>query len=396
VGGGLCLYDDSVAWASNPGWSIHHNQAGEEGGGVFVTSGTAFLAEGVIEDNAAERGGGIAARGGSITLNGTDIRYNEAEYGGGLASSGSALVNVARGTFRQNVASVRGGGIDAIEGPLELGGVVVDDNEAIYGGGIAVSDEAEVDAVGVRVRGNTADLEGGGVWISTPSSTSFVMTGFGGLEGCHGSGAMPGTDEYCSEIRANTAKYGGGLYMDGGWSAFEHTAFWANRTTTGGEGEAIYLTDEDTSFWGRNSLVAMHGYGPVGGDVVHVGDDSTFEGRFMTITDSRYGTPIHFTGGASGLLIRSIVWDSADTVLDSPFSLNAMCTSFNGVTGATHGVNRDFNWDPQFVTTARGKYRLDSTSVNSIDKCNAGPSYDMDSDPRPVNTLYDRGAFEAQ
>lgn len=68
---------------------------------------------------------------------------------------------------------------------------------------------------------------------------------------------------------------------------------------------------------------------------------------------------------------------------------------FRAVTGATLGLNIVFGLDPFFVSTARGNYRLDAASINAIDQCTTGLAFDLDSDPRPVNVRYDRGAFEA-
>ncbi|MEN1729460.1 MAG: hypothetical protein AAGJ52_13575, partial [Pseudomonadota bacterium] len=49
--------------------------------------------------------------------------------------------------------------------------------------------------------------------------------------------------------------------------------------------------------------------------------------------------------------------------------------------------------DPGFVTTARGNYRLDASSV-SADQCADGPGRDLDGLYRLSGSLIDQGAFE--
>jgi hypothetical protein len=73
---------------------------------------------------------------------------------------------------------------------------------------------------------------------------------------------------------------------------------------------------------------------------------------------------------------------------------------FRGLTGPRTGTNilAGPQFDPVFVTTGRGKYRLGPNSINAVNQCSLSLTYDLDSDPRPVpfGGQSDRGAFEWQ
>ena len=58
----------------------------QDGGGVYISSGTVTLNSCNIHNNQASSsdGGGIAVYGGTATLTGCDIHDNQAKYGGGV------------------------------------------------------------------------------------------------------------------------------------------------------------------------------------------------------------------------------------------------------------------------------------------------------------------------
>jgi hypothetical protein len=314
-----------------------------------------FVLEGDVTDNVSTgSGGGVAVSNvyGRLDIHGADILRNTAEgNGGGLNIVGAEEVSIVGTWINHNVAGGAGGGI-YFSGIL-LGGALVD----------------------LRIRG--------------PQTLQ---------EGCEYRGPVA-MDRYCSEVRDNAADVGGGWYSFFSDASIEETAFIGNRATSQGGG----LLLANPGAWGvpnavdlKNVLVARNRSPEV--DVVRVEDGAELTAAHLTMTGN-VGTPLHYLGAALGAVRRSIIWEDLDVVVDAPLVLPAACTSFNAVSGATSGVNRAFGVDPQFVVTPRGHYRLDAVaSPNSVDRCSAGASSDLDSDPRPAGPagLWDRGAFEAQ
>jgi hypothetical protein len=180
-----------------------------------------------------------------------------------------------------------------------------------------------------------------------------------------------------------------------GAAIIDRTAFIANAATD--NAAAIALDDDDApSLTLKNSLVVLHD--AAGKDVIEVGELATLNARNITVTDN-VGTPVRYDATAGGEFVRSIVWDADDFVVVSPNSINAACTSFNGVTGTTTGANRVFSTFPFVVSTPRGDYRLHWFFSPEVDRCAMGTNHDLDSDSRPAGPLptpYDRGAFEVQ
>lgn len=214
-------------------------------------------------------------------------------------------------------------------------------------------------------------------------------------EGCGTRGAI-GKNEYCSDIRANTASGGGGgLYLEDGTVFVSRTVLRQNIAPV--SAASIWMravTTGSPALGASNVLIANNG-NAINVDSVRVMGGG-FVGEAITSADN-LGAPFRFGAGAPpSLLQRTIVWDLGNVVSSAPTALGATCTMFRGVTGATVGPNIVFGLDPMFVTTARGKYRLSAASANAVDQCTTGQPFDLDSDPRPVNVLYDRGAFEQQ
>ena len=253
-----------------------------------------------------------------------------------------------------------------------------------------------IDAESSWFHGNVAEGNGGGIAVESDGTNlpSLTVDGALGDEGClPAENFRPAVDEYCSEFRENVAGgYGGGLYLEAGATSVNRTAFIANDAGT--EAFALGLRNVDNpSLRLKNALVVDHSAG-AGQSVIIAGNSTTLDAEHVTVT-ANTGTPVRYTPSSAGSFLRSIVWDTSNFLVDSPNSINAACTSFNNVTGTTTGANRAFILDPIFDATPRGNYRLDPTSPER-DVCNNGLANDLDSDTRPVNVLYDRGAFEYQ
>jgi len=194
-GGGVSL---SNGVASISGGEIRNNVADERGGGVNGESSEIFiLPDGHIAENRAGNGGGIAIAGGTVTVSGGRINENTARDGGAIeaagtsretnvlihggeiigneAGSGGAVdlhgsyvrMMMHGGRISSNSASGRGGGVRLRSGIFEMRGGYIEDNNANFGGGIALfgtgnpGQEPKLEMWGGLIRNNSANHGGG-------------------------------------------------------------------------------------------------------------------------------------------------------------------------------------------------------------------------------------------
>lgn len=383
--------------------TVSANAATGDGGGAFV-DGPATVwtdwGDTNVVDNTADRGAGIHASGGTITASFLDLRRNiAATEGGGARVTVGATLRLEHGATKDNAAGTMGGGFAVPGGLLALTAVNVSSNDATSdGGGAAIANAGRVEASDTWFLNNTAGGRGGGIAVlsyAEATDPQLVMWGTMNQDGCVWRGAI-GANEYCSDIRGNTATGGGGgLYLEDGTGAVTRTAIRGNTAPT--IASAVWMRDVATgspALAASNLLVVNNGNAAAVDSVRVAG--GTFVGEAITSADNT-GAPFRFTAAApAALLQRSIVWDTANLINASAFALGASCTMFRAVTGATVGPNIAFGLDPMFVATPRGNYRLGAISVNAIDQCTIGLPVDLDNAPRPVNVLFDRGAFERQ
>ncbi len=163
LGGGVSFSGSGTLALSN--LFVHDNVAKTGGGIGFLGSGTLTIAETTIStnqaipqdpwpDNTDGFGGGVFAGsdGGHVEVilgNDTAIRYNTANDGAGLELDEDAhvVMTAAHSEIHTNTAAWNGGGLrlhhgaSADIGSAGVGGAVISDNTANFGGGIAVDTE---------------------------------------------------------------------------------------------------------------------------------------------------------------------------------------------------------------------------------------------------------------
>ena len=184
-GGGMHL--TGAADGIITGGMITGNTAALEGGGLWNGGGTMTIDATTISGNTAsgpaadDGGGGIFNNGGIVDIGVTtpvDITNNVADgasgSGGGIFNNTGGIVTVNRGSVSGNAANRAGGGIEDASGAgmgILLASVALDNNMATgggngpgNGGGLHVSGSGDVNVIGGTVNGNTAALEGGGLW----------------------------------------------------------------------------------------------------------------------------------------------------------------------------------------------------------------------------------------
>ena len=177
---------------------ITGGNASDNGGGVYVESGSFTLESGSISGNASENsGGGVYVKGGSFSMQGGAVSGNKAD---------------------KDISNDTGSGTGNDTGS----GITVECN----GGGVYVSEGGSFDMQGGEISGNDAIVNGGGVYVSavtkdangTPmvnTNGSFTMSGgtISGNTAHTGSGVCTlGRDFEMTggTISGNTAEYDGG------------------------------------------------------------------------------------------------------------------------------------------------------------------------------------------
>ncbi len=219
-GGGICIKGDELR-LENPDMKIFGNEA-ENGGGVAVLNGAFILDGGNVgvtgeAPNTATRGGGVyvdndddatigSTDTASVTVNSGNIWNNKATDGGdadeGKGNGGGVYlaagdVNVlGTAAITYNSADKRGGGVYLARGDgkfrLEGEGASISYNTANRGGGAFLYKDPTLNRG--TIRGNRANLNGGGLFINeclvTLNSTGAVL------------------------ITENTAQNGGGILIN--------------------------------------------------------------------------------------------------------------------------------------------------------------------------------------
>ncbi len=261
-----------------------------KGGGVYVSGGDAAVYSGHIWYNSAAEGGGVyLAKGeGDFTLNGADavISHNTATSGGGVYLYKNPILN--QGRIEANTATENGGGMfisDCLVTLKPTSDVIVTGNTANNGAGIYIHGNAQpsgglktsgsaVDAVTyatpthrvgllvafgftgtVSFTNNTATESGGAVCVNAGrfqlESDQITVTGNrakngGGVAVLHGNFTMI-AGSIGEKNGANTATYGGGVYVSEGEVWLKGGSVEYNTATDGGgayvTGGKMYMLD---------------------------------------------------------------------------------------------------------------------------------------------------------
>lgn len=268
------------------GGSITGNKT-DRGGGVYVdTKGTFNMYGGTITGNSATGdGGGVYVIGSNskFTMTGGSIGgtatndANQAKYGGG--------VYVSSGTFTMSGGTITGNKVSYSYG--DGGGVFVN-----YNGTFNMSDDS-------RITGNTA-FRGGGVCVER---------NLGGNNDKPGNFAMSGgTIGGMTDADANSAQYGGGVYVMGtftltGGEISGNNAkgvsggVYVNADSTFTVSGAPKITNNTQKTTTSSNVYLTEGPGGKPGAVIVIGDAHLDSGAEIGVTlDSNYGDKA-FTSG---------------------------------------------------------------------------------------------------
>jgi hypothetical protein len=265
-GGGVCI---NASDSDNPvdfvlsGGSVHHNQAKEYGGGVFILNGTIELS------------------------NNAELTNNIATSGGGLAIENSILYIKDNALIRDNILSGNGhgGGIYIATGTLAMSGGRITGNSGLYGGGVSAMDCAFTMSNTASITDNTASNSGGGVFFG---SGTFEMTG-GAISNniTHNSGGGLYVGGYCTVLLSGgvisgnrSAKEGGGIDVRAyNIVTMTGATFSGNRAEKGG---AVHVWDQGVFNMWNNDVFKPEGGVIIGNEADSGGGVYVDKGGDMT------------------------------------------------------------------------------------------------------------------
>jgi hypothetical protein len=201
------------------------NAAQLGGGAIYCAAQTTFtMTGGCITGNRATAGGGIHVSG-VFELTGGEITGNTAVYGGGVMLSPTASCTMHAGRIAENhAASVHehayGGGVFVYSTFSQQGGEIVRNDSTHYGGGVYHLGAYTLHS---GLVGDNAARTGGGIMSAGGIFTCVeaIITGNRAAE--HGGGlylfGAGGTARITdTDLTANTAQQGGGLFVAAGFT----------------------------------------------------------------------------------------------------------------------------------------------------------------------------------
>ncbi len=329
------------------GGSITGNN-GSAGGGIYLTSGTFILNDGTIANNTAtvNGGGALITEYGLFEMNGGEISGNDSNKGGGMCVFGTA--EISGGEISGNTA-VNGGGVHVENGgELIINDGAISGNEAVNGGGIynnggtvqmndgiisgniAVYDGTQLsdntkngDGAGIMlanggsftmnggvITANKADTLGGGVYSHTAANTVIITGGV---------------------ISANTASYGGGVYVNGGTFEMSGGEITDNNATESGGGLRAYASTI-TLTGGKISNNTSAGFG---GGVYLAGNEVVFNMTGGEIS----GNSTESDGGGVYIYTKSTMNLSGGKITGNRAAVNGGGIYVSNVEGATLNVS---------------------------------------------------------
>ncbi|MDG1481990.1 MAG: right-handed parallel beta-helix repeat-containing protein [Myxococcota bacterium] len=233
---GGCVYAEDATVSLSSG-AVLDCSAEEEGGGLYLSGGSAELFDMSIKDNRSDgAGGGAVFSGGEVLIEQTGFSRNQADRAGGMLLTdgvvltgvsvgveenlatngagvmvkGSATVAFTDAHLTDNMATASGAGVAMSGGELTFNGRLNNNAAAEMGGGLWLSDEAQVVLDAAVFVENTAAFGGGiamaeasvsgsgcdftdntpqDMWLEVAESGTMLTEGFS----CDGTGCTPET-----------------------------------------------------------------------------------------------------------------------------------------------------------------------------------------------------------
>lgn len=280
------------------------------GGGVYISNGSLSIANCDIVDNSANYGGGIYQDGsGQVNISDSIIERNQAgTQGGGLYITGD--VTLTDTLVLTNTSGSFGGGISVWTGDLFLiGGTFANNRAGGNGGGANVNSSIYI--TGTQFISNTTTQYGGGIlqWnVGAPITISNARFERNSASSQGGAIWMRGNVTAVNLVVINnkTNYLGSGIVLKGSSSQFLQTTISNN---TGGNGSGIFV-DKDGSIYSTlaltNTILVSHTVGitTTAGNSINLNGVlwfgngmNTGDGGNITVNNSTTGNPLFSNDG---------------------------------------------------------------------------------------------------
>ncbi|MEI8001951.1 MAG: hypothetical protein WCI50_11440, partial [Actinomycetes bacterium] len=221
LGGGILVSNSDVN-LDVTNVAVAHSYAAYGGGGIAVleSSGTVTISNASITANTTPGGGGGAVFSGTksghltVSIDHAVIGQNDAGFGGGIAVTADASLTISDSVVTGNDGTYSGG-VFVFNGDLEMTRVVVQGNTvdvsagAGVGGGLAIASNYsgyELSIIDSTISGNSAPC-GGGVYVNSPDVLHVANSTLYGNTASNGAAivAASGLDIVQSTITGNIA-----------------------------------------------------------------------------------------------------------------------------------------------------------------------------------------------
>lgn len=305
-GGGLYV---NRASADLYGGTIRDNIAEKNGGGMYIYLSTVTMGKNLVVDGnkATRQAGGAYVNSTTLTLEGTRFIDNYSGMGGGglwvyLCPEVTLTDIYAKG----NTCDATGGGVVITKDtPAVMIGGVIEENQALQGGGLVVQNAATGSYQNLTIRNNKATEQGGGL-LTYERSKGMTFENceiYGNTAGTNGGGvAMVSTrnahtpDQNVTfkdmKIHDNSAvENGGGLYLlKQVWFDGENCDF--EKNSAGISGGGIFI--------GTGLNVTMTGFkftsntSKQTGAALYVGDNTVINNLLVTGNKAQEGAAVYF------------------------------------------------------------------------------------------------------
>jgi predicted outer membrane repeat protein len=341
------------------------------GGGIYCYGSSPQLLNLIISNNYAVLGGGIGCNLSSPTIENVTISENicsNGGSGGGICFLDECSPSIRDAIITGNTADYDGGGIFVGDGVLSLENVTISNNiSGILGGGIHFAGGSSGTLDNVIISYNTTTEENAAFQYSGGAGIFFwgVNLILNNVTISHNEARQYMGDSY--DIR------GGGIYVDGGGNVIlENVTVSDNSSWEYGGG--IYSAGANTSL---KNVIIFCNFGSVAGEGIYV-DGGNVILENVTMSDNYGGLASNGidSDGGSISIINSIIWDNISV------GSSSVDITYSDILCGYAGVG-NIDTDPLFVAG----YHLQSTSP-CIDAGNPDPQYDD-----PDGTIADMGAY---
>ncbi len=250
------------------------NGAATNGGGICIENCSATISNCQISGGTANEGGGIYCVGGESVIIGCSLGDNTANNGGGIYISSSSGAMLSDCDITGNTADIEGGGIYCVGGKPRIVGCTIGSNASASGGGIFFQNgRAYVeDCTFIHNSNNGMSIINGGGTV--------VNCRFYSNRGEYGGGIYCNSNRDMLHVISSifcgnyAAVDGGGIYAGNWYVQIQNCSIVSNRAgSTGGGYHNIGTGDVINSvFWGNIDNSGSGGSAQIGG----LGDNVTF------------------------------------------------------------------------------------------------------------------------